>query len=59
MIRDLHEVAAGLGLAAVHVVAHPPATGFYRAVGCELVCEVAPQGRVTWARPLLRLPITL
>jgi hypothetical protein len=45
------------GVGPMHVVSHPPAEGFYRAMGAVPVGDVPPTGRITWSRPLLRLDV--
>ncbi len=57
LMADITALALRLGARCVHIVSHPPAEPFYRAVGALRVGEVPPLGRVTWSRPLLRLDI--
>ncbi|HWU06899.1 MAG TPA: GNAT family N-acetyltransferase [Streptomyces sp.] len=56
LIGHLREEARRAGLAAVRVVAHPPAEGFYRSVGAERTGTVAARPpAVMWDRPDLEL----
>ncbi|KPC81045.1 MULTISPECIES: GNAT family N-acetyltransferase [Streptomyces] len=56
LIGHLREEARRAGLAAVRVVAHPPAEGFYRGVGAERTGTVeARPPAVRWDRPELML----
>lgn len=56
LIGHLREEAYRAGLAAVRVVAHPPAEGFYRSVGAERTGTVAARPpAVMWDRPDLVL----
>ena len=57
LMADIVGVSRRLGVRRIHIVSHPPAEPFYRAVGAVRVGEVAPAGRVTWSRPLLRLDV--
>jgi GNAT superfamily N-acetyltransferase len=57
LAEDIRAVAAQLGLSRIHIVSHPPAEPFYRAIGAVRTGEVAPYGRVTWSRPLLVLEV--
>lgn len=54
---DLKRLAADLGIKRVHVVSHPPAEAFYRAIGGRPVGVDPPRGRITWSRPLLTIDI--
>ncbi|GAA0949065.1 GNAT family N-acetyltransferase [Kribbella koreensis] len=58
LMDDLRTEAAALGLRRIHIVSHPPAEGFYLAMGATRVGLLPPRGRVSWARPrlLLELP---
>ncbi|MFD6276431.1 GNAT family N-acetyltransferase [Streptomyces sp. NPDC060209] len=56
LIGHLREEARRAGVAAVRVVAHPPAEGFYRSVGAERTgTVVARPPAVMWDRPELLL----
>lgn len=46
------------GAAAVKIVSHPPAEGFYARMGARRIGSILPGGRVDWPRPLLSLPIS-
>lgn len=53
LIDDMLRLATTSRIRRIHVVSHPPAARFYRAVGAVPVGDVAPAGAVTWTRPLL------
>ncbi|MEU0991026.1 GNAT family N-acetyltransferase [Streptomyces sp. NPDC005953] len=54
LITHMITEARSAGLAAVRVVSHPPAEGFYRSVGAERTGTVAAQPSVVnWDRPEL------
>jgi GNAT superfamily N-acetyltransferase len=57
LIDDLRGEATALGLRRIHIVSHPPAEGFYLAMGASRVGVLHPRGRVTWARPRLVLEL--
>lgn len=57
LMVDIASVSWHLDIRRIHIVAHPPAEPFYRAVGAVPVGEVPPTGRITWSRPLLRLDV--
>ncbi|MEV7085777.1 GNAT family N-acetyltransferase [Streptomyces sp. NPDC093085] len=58
LVAHLTERAYAAGLDAVRVVAHPPAEGFYRAVGAHRTGTVpATPPAVPWDRPELTLPV--
>lgn len=57
LMDDLRVEAAALGLRRIHIVSHPPAEGFYLAMGATRVGLLEPRGRVTWARPRLVLEL--
>ncbi|MFB8026596.1 GNAT family N-acetyltransferase [Streptomyces sp. NPDC056465] len=58
LVAHLREEARRAGLDSVRVVAHPPAEGFYRAVGAERTGTVAARPpAVMWDRPELVLPV--
>ncbi|MEU1213232.1 GNAT family N-acetyltransferase [Streptomyces sp. NPDC005791] len=58
LVRHLLDEARRVGLAAVRVVAHPPAEGFYRSVGAERTGIVAARPpAVMWDRPELTLTV--
>ncbi|MET9591721.1 GNAT family N-acetyltransferase [Streptomyces sp. NPDC006516] len=58
LIAHLRDEARRAGLAAVRVVAHPPAEGFYLGVGAERTGTVrARPPAVMWDRPELRLTV--
>jgi GNAT superfamily N-acetyltransferase len=57
LMDDVVAVSRELGVGRLHIVSHPPSEGFYRSVGAERVGEIAPGGRISWSRPLLRLDI--
>ncbi|MFJ8884679.1 GNAT family N-acetyltransferase [Streptomyces sp. NPDC102402] len=58
LIAHLREEARRAGLDSVRVIAHPPAEGFYLAVGAERTGTVAARPpAVMWDRPDLVLPV--
>ncbi|MFE4449415.1 GNAT family N-acetyltransferase [Streptomyces sp. NPDC056796] len=58
LVAHLRDEARRAGLAAVRVVAHPPAEGFYRSVGAERTGTVAARPpAVMWDRPELLLTV--
>ncbi|MFF2324588.1 MULTISPECIES: GNAT family N-acetyltransferase [unclassified Streptomyces] len=58
LIGHLRDEARRAGLADVRIVAHPPAEGFYRAVGARRTGTLAARPpAVMWDRPELMLPI--
>jgi GNAT superfamily N-acetyltransferase len=57
LLADAVRMCRQRGVGPMHVVSHPPAEGFYRAMGAVRVGDVPPTGRITWSRPLLRLDV--
>jgi N-acetylglutamate synthase-like GNAT family acetyltransferase len=57
LIHDLRVLAGQLQLARVRIVSHPPAEGFYQAMGARRVGTLPPSGRVAWSRPNLILDL--
>ncbi|SCE36813.1 Acetyltransferase (GNAT) domain-containing protein [Streptomyces sp. ScaeMP-e83] len=58
LISHLREEAGRAGLTGIRIVSHPPAEGFYRAVGAEPVGTVrANPPAVMWDRPELLLAV--
>ncbi|MYX11971.1 GNAT family N-acetyltransferase [Streptomyces sp. SID8374] len=58
LIGHLREEAGRAGLTGIRIVSHPPAEGFYRAVGAEPVGTVrANPPAVMWDRPELLLAV--
>ena len=57
LLADVLDLGRRLGVACLHIVSHPPAEAFYRAVGAVRVGDIPPAGRITWSRPLLRLDV--
>ncbi|WP_426501413.1 GNAT family N-acetyltransferase [Streptomyces sp. D54] len=58
LATHLREEARKAGLTGVRIVSHPPAEGFYRSIGAELVGTVrADPPAVLWDRPELLLRI--
>jgi N-acetylglutamate synthase-like GNAT family acetyltransferase len=57
LIHDLRVLAGQLQLARVHIVSHPPAEGFYQAMGARRVGSLPPSGRAAWSRPHLILDL--
>ncbi|WP_405675371.1 GNAT family N-acetyltransferase [Streptomyces sp. NBC_01511] len=59
LVGHLRQEARAAGVAAVRVVSHPPAEGFYRSVGAERVGTVAANPpAVMWDRPEMVIRIT-
>jgi len=58
LFNHMRTLAASRGVAAVRIVSHPPALGFYRAMGAIEVGLAFPARNVTWVRPILSLPIS-
>jgi predicted N-acetyltransferase YhbS len=57
LFEDMAALARSLGMAAIRIVSHPPAEGFYRRMGAVRVGTQLPHGRITWARPVLSLAL--
>ncbi|MFI5709287.1 GNAT family N-acetyltransferase [Kribbella sp. NPDC051620] len=57
LMDDLRVEAKALGLPRIHIISHPPAEGFYLAMGATRVGLLPPRGRVTWAQPHLVLEL--
>jgi GNAT superfamily N-acetyltransferase len=57
LFNHMRDTARALGVGQVKIVSHPPAEKFYLRMGAQRVGSIAPAGRVTWTRPLLRLSI--
>ena len=51
----MREAARSQGISSVLIVSHPPSAGFYERMGAVREGTKPPSGRVTWARPILRL----
>jgi GNAT superfamily N-acetyltransferase len=57
LIDHLKLFALSLQIDVIKIVSHPPALGFYLRIGAQQEGFVAPSGRVTWERPLLKLRV--
>ena len=57
LMGHMRALAAERGVTSVKIVAHPPASDFYRSMGAIDAGYAYPMGRVTWVRPILMLPI--
>lgn len=57
LFDHMRALAASRGAASVKIVSHPPALNFYRRMGAIEVGLAYPLGNVTWARPVLMLPV--
>lgn len=57
LFAHMRDLAASLGIAAVRIVSHPPAEGFYRRMGAVRLGTRPPTGRAAWPRPVLELRI--
>jgi GNAT superfamily N-acetyltransferase len=55
LFEHMRGEAAALGIAAVRIVAHPPAADFYRRMGAVDVGVDPPHGKATWQRPVLEV----
>jgi GNAT superfamily N-acetyltransferase len=54
LVAHMLDQATSLGLAAVRVVSHPPAAGFYQRVGARQIGMIPPRPpKITWERPEL------
>ena len=58
LIDHMRALAAARGIRAVKIVSHPPALGFYRAMGAVEVGWAYPMGATAWVRPILMLPVS-
>ncbi|MFJ9844651.1 GNAT family N-acetyltransferase [Kitasatospora sp. NPDC101155] len=57
LITDMLDRARESGIAAVKVVSHPPAEGFYRQLGAERTGTRPPQAKTPWEQPELRFTV--
>jgi len=57
LMEHLKLFALSLHIDVIKIVSHPPALGFYLRIGAQQEGFVAPSGRVTWERPLLKLRV--
>ncbi|MER7845450.1 GNAT family N-acetyltransferase [Kitasatospora sp. NPDC096077] len=57
LIADMLDRARTAGIAAVKVVSHPPAEGFYLQVGAERTGTRPPQPKTPWSQPELRFTV--
>ncbi|KQX16882.1 acetyltransferase [Streptomyces sp. Root431] len=57
LMEHMTAQARAAGLAAVRVVAHPPAEEFYLRTGAVRTGVLPPAGRIHWARPELRYDV--
>ena len=58
LFDHMRALAAARGAKAVKIVSHPPALGFYRAMGAIEVGWAYPMGPASWVRPILMLPVS-
>ncbi|MCP1470432.1 GNAT superfamily N-acetyltransferase [Sphingobium sp. OAS761] len=59
LFDHMRQVAAERGIAAIKIVSHPPSVGFYLRMGAKAVGMKPAEGdKITWDRPVLRLPIS-
>jgi GNAT superfamily N-acetyltransferase len=57
LFEHMRAQAADRGIERVRIVSHPPATGFYEAMGSVHAGVSPPSGKASWSRPILCLPI--
>ncbi|MFE5580637.1 GNAT family N-acetyltransferase [Kitasatospora sp. NPDC056531] len=57
LIADMLDRAREAGIAAVKVVSHPPAEGFYRQLGAERTGTRPPRAKTPWEQPELRFTV--
>lgn len=57
LFDHMRALAKARGAGSVKIVSHPPALNFYRRMGAIEVGLAYPLGNVTWARPVLMLPV--
>ncbi|MFG2847752.1 GNAT family N-acetyltransferase [Kitasatospora sp. NPDC048296] len=57
LITDMLDRARESGIAAVKVVSHPPAEGFYRQLGAERTGTRPPRAKTPWEQPELRFTV--
>jgi GNAT superfamily N-acetyltransferase len=57
LFDHMREQAARRGIERIRIVSHPPATGFYEAMGAVRVGISPPLGKASWSRPILCLSI--
>ncbi|MFK4811742.1 GNAT family N-acetyltransferase [Devosia sp. ZW T5_3] len=50
--------AQGRGIASITIVSHPPSVGFYQRMGATITGTKAPNVKVSWERPILRLVVS-
>ena len=58
LFEHVKATARAHGFATVAIGSHPPSVGFYERMGAVRCGVLAPQGQVSWERPLLQLNIT-
>ncbi|MEU4117611.1 GNAT family N-acetyltransferase [Kitasatospora sp. NPDC028055] len=57
LIADMLDRARAAGIAAVKVVSHPPAEGFYLQMGAVRTGTRPPQPKTPWSQPELRFTV--
>ncbi|MEV7600555.1 GNAT family N-acetyltransferase [Kitasatospora sp. NPDC089797] len=57
LIADMLDRARAAGIAAVKVVSHPPAEGFYLQMGAERTGTRPPRTKTPWEQPELRFAV--
>jgi GNAT superfamily N-acetyltransferase len=57
LFQHMAKTAREAGIERVRIISHPPAEAFYLRQGATRIGTQPPQGRVTWERPLLELPL--
>jgi GNAT superfamily N-acetyltransferase len=57
LFEHMRAEAARRGIERIRIVSHPPATGFYEAMGAVRVGTSPPSGKASWSRPILSLRV--
>jgi GNAT superfamily N-acetyltransferase len=57
LFAHLRKQAQARGIQAVRIVSHPPAVAFYERMGAVRIGESPPEGKASWARPVLSLSV--
>jgi GNAT superfamily N-acetyltransferase len=58
LFEHMRAQAAVRAIAEIRIVSHPPALEFYERMGAIRVGTSPPEGKASWARPVLRLLIS-
>jgi GNAT superfamily N-acetyltransferase len=57
LFEHMRAEAANRGIERIRIVSHPPAIGFYEAMGAVRVGVSPPLGKASWSRPILFLSV--